>query len=198
MSCSIRIRTIAGGVLLLISWANADQLAFPAQRSQPPVNQDARSLADFKARVDAYAALHQKVEKALPQLSKEATPQEIDRYQRSLLAGIAAARAGAKPGDLFTPPIQRTIKTLIARAFAAGNSKTLRESIQDENPGPVKLTINGAYPEAVPLANMPAELLKNLPPLPEIVEYRFVGESLILLDSWAHLIVDIIPGAMPK
>ena len=77
-------------------------------------------------------------------------------------------------------------------------SKTLRESIQDENPGPVKITVNGMYPESVPLANMPAELLKNLPPLPEIVEYRFVGESLILLDSAAHLIVDIIPGAMPK
>lgn len=189
---------IAAGALLLIGWANADQLVFVTQQSPTPVNQDARSLADFKTRVDAYAALHQKVEKALQQFSKEATPQEIDRYQRSLLAGIAAARAGAKQGDLFTPPIQRTIKALIVRAFAAGNSKTLRESIQDENPGPVKLTVNGPYPEAVPLANMPAELLRNLPPLPEIVEYRFVGESLILLDSSAHLIVDIIPGAMPK
>jgi hypothetical protein len=195
---SFSIRTIAGCAVLLISWANADQLAFAASQSQPPVNQDAKSLADFKARVDAYVAVHQKVAKGLPELSKEGTPQEIDRYQRSLLAGIAAARAGAKPGDVFTPPIQRTIKALIARAFAAGNSKTLRESIQDENPGPVRLTINGAYPEAVPLANMPAELLKNLPPLPEIVEYRFVGESLILLDSAAHLVVDIIPGAMPK
>src|SRR5688572_1059283 len=99
---SYSMRTIAGGVLLLISWANADQLVFVSPQSQPAVNQEARSLADFKGRVDAYAALHQKVEKALPQLSKEATPQEIDRYQRSLLAGIAAARAGAKAGDVFT------------------------------------------------------------------------------------------------
>lgn len=191
-------RAIAGGVLLLVSWANAAQLVFVAPQSQPAVNQDARSLADFKVRVDAYASLHRKVDAALPQLSKESTPQEIDRYQRSLLAGIAAGRAGAKPGDVFTPPIQQTIKTLIARAFAAGNSKTLRESIQDENPGPVKITVNGPYPDAVPLANMPAELLKNLPMLPEVVEYRFVGESLILLDSTAHLIVDIIPRAMPR
>ena len=195
---SYSMRRIAGGALLLISWANADQLVLVSPQSQPAVNQDARSLADFKARVDAYAALRQKVERALPQLSKEATPEEIDRYQRSLLAGIAAARAGAKQGDVFTPSIRQTIRVLIARAFAAGNSKTLRESIQDENPGPVRLTVNGSYPEAVPLANMPADLLKNLPPLPEIVEYRFVGESLILLDSAAHLIVDIIPAAMPK
>ncbi len=191
-------RTIAGGVLVLISWALVDQLAFVAPQAPPAVNQDARALADFKARVDTYATLRQKVDAALPQLSKEATPQEIDRHQRSLLAGITAARAGAKPGDLFTPPIQRTIKALIARAFAAGNSKTLRESIQDENPGPVRITVNSPYPDALPLANMPAELLKNLPTLPEVVEYRFVGESLILLDSAAHLIVDIIPGAMPK
>ncbi len=62
----------------------------------------------------------------------------------------------------------------------------------------MKITVNGQYPEELPLANMPAELLKNLPPLPSIVEYRFVGDSLILLDSGAHLIVDLIPSALPR
>ena len=61
----------------------------------------------------------------------------------------------------------------------------------------MRIRVNGRYPDDVPLANMPAELLKNLPPLPEIVEYRFVGDSLILLDSDAHLDRRPLPNAMP-
>lgn len=178
--------------MLLIHWVSG------AAAGQTAVNADAKSLAEFQQRVSAYAALHQKVEGSLPQLSKEATPQEIDRYQRSLLTGIGAARATARPGDLFTPPIQRVIKALIVRTFAQGDRKSLRESIQDENPGPVKIAVNGRYPDQVPLANMPAELLRNLPTLPDVLEYRFVGEALILLDSAAHLVVDILPAALPR
>jgi hypothetical protein len=165
---------------------------------QPSARAVADTLADFKTRVDAYVALRRKVESALPGLSKEATPREIDRHQRAFLTGIAIARVGAKPGDVFTPPVQQAIKAVIVKTFANADRQSLRESIQDENPGPLRVTVNGRYPDAVPLANMPADLLRNLPPLPEPLEYRFVGESLILLDSAAHLVIDLIPGALPR
>lgn len=197
------IRIIAAGLPLICSLylsrdvlgGGLEQVAGTATRT---VNPDAQALADFKQRVNDYAALHQKVEASLPRLSKEATPQEIDRHQRSLLSGLAAARASSKQGDIFTPSAQRVIKSLVARTFAQGDRRTLRQSIQDENPGPVKIAVNGRYPDGVPLANMPADLLRNLPELPPIVEYRFVGDAMILLDPAAHIIIDFIPGALPR
>ena len=196
MRCSTTIWCLTGA-LLLSGWARAGDVVSATARSQT-ANQNSAILADFKARVDAYAALRRKQEESLPKLSQEATPAEIDVHQRALLTRISTARGAAKQGDVFTQPIRGLIRAVIAETFARGNSATLRESIQDENPGKVTITVNGQYPEELPLASMPAELLKNLPPLPSIVEYRFVGDRLILLDSGAHLIVDLIPNALPR
>jgi hypothetical protein len=46
------------------------------------------------------------------------------------------------------------------------------------------------------LSTMPPSLLLNLPKLPEGLEYRFVGRNLILYDSKANLIVDILRNAI--
>jgi hypothetical protein len=45
---------------------------------------------------------------------------------------------------------------------------------------------------------MPAEVLKALPPLPEELEYRFVGDALILLDAHAHIVVDFFANVLPR
>jgi hypothetical protein len=75
----------------------------------------------------------------------------------------------------------------------------LRAAILEDNPGPaLPLRINGLYPDAVPVATVPSQVLKTLPPLPEELEYRFVGNSLILLDRQARLIVDYLSGAVPR
>jgi len=190
--------------LLLLGAVVGGAAIVPARRlaaepfSQTRVNADARLLADFKTRVDDYAALLKKLEATLPKLPTEATPQQIDSNQRNLAGLIAKARAKARPGDIFTPPMQTLARTLVARVFASTNSRTLRESIMDENPGPVTLVVNGRYPDAVPLASMPAEILKALPPLPEEIEYRFVGDTLILLDVRAHIVVDFARNALPR
>jgi hypothetical protein len=41
-------------------------------------------------------------------------------------------------------------------------------------------------------------VLAALPKLPEEVEYRFVGDRLILLDAHGHIIVDYIEDALPR
>jgi hypothetical protein len=43
---------------------------------------------------------------------------------------------------------------------------------------------------------VPANLLANLPQLPEDVEYRIVDKHLILRDVDANIIVDYIPDAI--
>ena len=167
--------------------------------SQAPANPDAKVMAEFAERVKAYAELHRKVESTLPKLAEEATPAAIDTHQREFAARMKKARAGARPGELFTPDMQRVVRTLIGRLFRDSNARRqLRDSIMDDNPAGVKLAVNGRYPDEVPLSTMPPDVLKQLPVLPEELEYRFVGETLILLDPDAHVVVDYVTRALPR
>jgi hypothetical protein len=168
---------------------------------QRTVNPDAKTMADFVERAQKYAALHRKIDVALEKLSDNATPQQIDQHQRAFGQAIARERAGAQQGELFTPDIQVVIRGLMARLFATVDSKReLRKSLMDENPGvgQVKLAVNGRYPDTVPMSTMPPDVLRNLPELPKEVEYRFVGDNLILLDPDAHIVVDYVPRVLPK
>ena len=167
-------------------------------RQAEPVNKSAEIMAAFKARADEYATLRDKLEKSLPKLPDEATPQQIDKNQRDLAALVRAARPAAKAGDLFNADIQAEVRKLMAQVFKLRQErKQLRASISEENPRGVRLTVNGRYPDTVPLTTMPPGVLQNLPPLPADLEYRFVGDSLILLDARAHIVVDYMTRALP-
>ena len=86
---------------------------------------------------------------------------------------------------------------LFRSIFAGSKGWQLRSSIMDENVKFIPLKVNQRYPDAIPLTSMPPDVLKALPGLPEEMEYRFVGDQLVLLDPHAHLIADFIPDALP-
>lgn len=181
---------------------SADQAkaAVPGQASAPdqPVNADAKAVAGFLDRVNQYAALHQKLENTLPKLSKESTPELIDRHQRALGKSIQDARKDAKPGDLFTPESQVVFKRLLARVFGGPDGAALKASIMDENPGVANLKVNDRYPDTVPVSTIPPQVLEGLPKLPEEMEFRFVGNDMILMDTHAHIVADIVKNAFPQ
>jgi hypothetical protein len=158
---------------------------------------DARVVAAFQARAAEYVALHKKVERTLKPLPREASPQQVDAVQRLLLQGIAAARAGAKPGDIFTPDIQAYLRRVLAAVFGGADGAERRASILDENPIGTPVRINRPYPDAIPLATMPPQVIEVLPKLPEELEFRFVGDRLVLFDHHAHLMVDYVDRALP-
>jgi hypothetical protein len=54
------------------------------------------------------------------------------------------------------------------------------------------------FPAANEMATMPPSLLRALPPLPVELEYRLVGEHLVLRDVKAAMILDYIPNAVPR
>ena len=166
--------------------------------AQARSNRDAPELTEFKKRIEEFAKLHRTLETTLPKLPSEASPEQIDRHQRALATLVSSSRPKARPGDIFTPAARTYIHGVMERLFANANRRQLRESIQDENPGPVKLAVNGKYPEGVPLSTMPPEVLEALPLLPDELEYRFVGDALILLDSRADVVVDFLPNTLPK
>ena len=168
--------------------------AAPAQ----PVNEDAKALAAFLDRVNQYVAVHQKLENTLPKLSKESTPQQVDGHQRALSKLMQDARKDAKQGDVFTPESQVVIKKLIAKIFSGADGPSLRASVMDENPGVPNLKVNDRYPDEIPVSTIPPQLLEGLPTLPEEMEYRFVGNALILMDTHAHIVADFIPNTFTK
>lgn len=172
----------------------SDAVPTPAASVDP----DAPAVEAFQARLKDYVALHRKLEAKLPKLSKESTPKEIDKNQRALATLIQAERRGAVRGEFFTPAVENILRRVFDKVFAGPDGKALLASIMDENPGIPKFAVNGRYPDAVPLSTMPPEVLSALPPLDEDMEYRFVGDRLILLDSHAHLIVDFTENLLPK
>ena len=170
----------------------------PTERVVGPLStEDAAALATMNARLKEYVELHSKLERTLPKLPDDATPQQIDRNQRQLEQLVRDARRTAKQGDLFTPEARPVIKRLLATVFGGPEGKQLKDSIMDENPVGVRVTANGRYPDTVPVSTVPPQVLQTLPKLSEDMEYRFIGDRLILLDAHAHIIADFIDHALP-
>lgn len=162
---------------------------------------DAQALATMNDRLKEYVDLHTTLERALPTLPDEATPLQIDKNQRAFETLVRKARATAKPGDIFTPEARPVILRLLSTVFGGPEGRQLQASIMDVNPvDPValKLTVNSRYPDTVPLTTMPPQVLQTLPQLTEDLEYRFIGDWLILLDTHAHVIADFIDNALPS
>jgi len=177
--------------------AGAPLAAGPApQATKAPANPKAVVMADFQKRVDTYVALHRKLEDTLPKLSKQTNPHEIDAHERALGALVQAARAKAKPGDILTPAMQRVVRTILRPIFAGPEGAQIKNEILDkEYKGIAKLAVNARYPDEVPISTVPPQVLASLPKLPEELEYRFIQNSLILFDSHAHIIVDVMDRA---
>jgi hypothetical protein len=178
------------------------ETAPPTERVVGPLTPaDAQALATMNARIKEYLDLHIKLEQSLPPLPTEATPEQIDKNQRALEKLVREARATAKPGDIFTPEARPVIKRLLAYVFGGMDGKQLKSSIMDENPvdpDTLNLTVNSRYPDTVPLTTVPPQVLQGMPELTEDLEYRFIGDWLILLDTHAHIIADYIKDALPK
>jgi hypothetical protein len=170
--------------------------ASPSQQRTAQTNTSAAVLKDFVVRVEKYVELHKKLEATLPPLPKQTDPKQIDTHQRALGKLIQAQRAGAKQGDLFTPAMQRLVRTLLAPVFRGTDGAQIKSEILDkESKAAVTLAVNARYPDEIPISTVPPQVLEQLPKLPEELEYRFVRNSMILFDPHAHLIPDFVPRA---
>ena len=178
--------------------AESPTTAPPTKRVVGPLSEaDAQALASMNDRLKIYLDIHNDLEKGLPKLPENATPQQIDANQRLFEKKMRDARKTAKRGEIFTGQAEPVIKRLLASVFAGPEGKQMMASIMDEQPANVKLTVNGRYPDNVPVSTVPPEVLQALPKLTEDLEYRFIGRHLILLDTHAHVIADYIEDALP-
>jgi hypothetical protein len=154
---------------------------------------DAVTIEAFQNRVKDYVKLREKIEGSLPNLSSEATPEEIEAHKKGFQERVQAERAGAKPGDIFGADIAAYIRATLREEATRKDKKTVLEA---ETKG-VPMRVNYPYPESKEFSQTPPTLLLRLPELPKQMKYRFVGRNLLLVDRENGLIVDFMPGAMP-
>jgi hypothetical protein len=166
-----------------------------AVQTTPP-NPDARVIADFLDRVKQYAALHDKLESTLPTVPTATTPELIAEHQSAMERLLTRARASARRGDIFTDPVRAYFRRQLSRVLSGPDGERVRATILDEDTRAVRLTINARYPPTVPLSTVPPQVLLVLPRLPEQLEYRFVGDRLVLMDTHANTVVDFMEKAL--
>jgi len=175
----------------------------PPKRAGRAPRMDREEVEEFLEEVQEYIEHRRKAREGLPKLKDKAEPEEVTVYAQQLADNIRERRRGAKQGDVFTPRLARGFR----RVFAYELSRTGRDrkvvltegnptGDEERLPAP-KVVVNGQYIPAAPLSTVPPTVLLALPTLPEEVEYRFVGRSLILRDTVANLIIDFIPNAVP-
>lgn len=162
-----------------------------------PVNADAATLQDFQKRLGAYVALQRGMQRDAVQQKETADPSKINIAENLLAARIRSVRKDAKQGDIFTPPIAAVFRRLMSPELQGQEGREAKGTLKEDAPASVPLAANIDYPSAAALPTMPGNLLAVLPQLPEAVEYRIIGKTLILRDVDANIIVDYIPNAIP-
>lgn len=173
-------------------------LAASLAQEKPRVNADAALSVEFLKGVQAYVELHRKLEATLPPRPEHATPAEIQAHENALAKLIVQARSRAKQGDLLPQKVRAYLRRQIGAVLRGPDGAVIRQSVMEDNPGRVQLKVNARYPDGLPITTMPAPILGALPKLPEHVEYRFMGERLILLDIHAQLVMDYMTDALPQ
>lgn len=163
-----------------------------AGQAAAAVTADAALLADFKARVGKYLDVRKDALDGAPPLKETDDPAKITAAREAMASRIRAARAHAKQGEVFTPAIVAHFRRLLSPELKGEDGRDAKKILKDDAPPPasVPFKVNAKYPDGVALPTAPANLLISLPQVPEPLQYRFIGQHLILLDIDADVIVD--------
>jgi hypothetical protein len=189
--------------ILNVLWVLISGSLLLAQDAKGPVSSHP-GRAEFESNVRHYMDLRKASTKSVPGLDKREDPAVVIAHEQALAAAIRKARPKARAGDIFTPAARKYFQSLTMGQARAADGAAVKDTLKQGNPpldkegADVKLQINGTYPKAAPRSTMPASLLGRFPKLPEELEYRFIGRTLILLDTTANIIVDYAPQVGPS
>ena len=195
MTTRTRIAVSLGSLLTLLA---AVSVVASGQQEKVRVNPDAALSVEFLKGIQQYVELHKKLEATLPPRPEHATPAQIGDHEQALAKLIVTARSGAKQGDLLPQKVRAYLRRQIGVVLRGPDGAVIRQSVLEDNPGKVQLRVNTRYPDGLPVQTMPAPILGALPKLPEHVEYRFVGDRLVLLDIHSQLVMDYMTDALPQ
>lgn len=148
-----------------------------------------------------YAAMHRRLEHQIGTIDLNTPIESINRLIQQLATAIRAERADARRGDLFTPALAQQIKAdinqaLLAHGFTAEDVRAAGK-VEGVNYGAVALRVNDTFPWVLGVSMFPC-VINALPALPPELQYRIVGNDLVLVDVHASLIVDILPDVLAE
>jgi hypothetical protein len=170
----------------------------PAAGVQPITNAFQAALQRY---VEATRLLRETTEKEVPEgKTPEEQARAVERRRGLLAVRIRAMRAQAKEGDLLTPYGIEFIRRRLALSFEGPGVGTIRDALEEQNDPSIYKTLPsrielGGSP-SIPL--LPAVLMDDLPPIPDQVEYRFAGRTLVLADAEAGIVLDYLPEVFPE
>ena len=158
---------------------------------------DESAFASFNKAIANYVHLKQRLRGEIPAWRVTDNSAEIIARSDAWALAIQRARPGAQQGDFFDQITAAAIKERLARTLKGTNVAALLSRINDEPALEASPRVHLRFPDASPMATMPARVLEVLPVLPAELEYRFVGRTLVLRDRDAALILDYLPNALP-
>jgi hypothetical protein len=157
--------------------------------------------AAFAERVAQYVDLHQAVVQLTEADAPGLDPMTALRREWEFARVLRQARQPARRGNIFTPEVAEFFRLQLAEIARGTNLlppavRSLEAAGEEDGVEGLVLQINTPFPGR-PGAEVPSWLLWRLPALPMELEYRFFGTALVLVDSRAGLIVDILADALP-
>ena len=158
------------------------------------------TFEQLQKKISQYESLKKKAGRGFPKPGKDASPEQINTYRQELRSRVAAARAGAKPGEILSPAIFDLMAAVRSETEGADGHANKDAILGDGNPveegAGFKPSVNATYPAEAPRSTVPPDVLARLPELPENLEFRFVGRTLILYDADIDLILDFVTGVV--
>lgn len=187
-------RTALAAVIAAVMIAATASQAF-AQTPDP----GAQAVQAFERATRDYVQMHRRLESQIGAIQLNSTVAEVNRTIQELAAAIRAERPGAKQGDFFTPALATELRARINSALR-DNGFTPGDVRQNERLEAIEadtgaLRVNGTFPWVLATAMFPC-VIAALPPLSAELQYRIVGDMLVLIDVHASLILDLLPHAL--
>lgn len=200
-SHSAGMRGARSGGMKIITTLAALGIAFgivPPAQAQPSFD-PGTSTAAFIDATREYAAMHRRLENVVGRIEINSSADEINRSMAALAAAIRAERRDARQGDFFTPALGRELRARINDALLDHDftAEDVRASARVDaiDPRPFRPEVNGPFFWVLAAAMFPC-VIESLPPLPPELQYRIVGNDLLLIDVHASLIVDFLPQVL--
>ena len=156
------------------------------------------ALLHFKASIHQHVQLHRRIEQQLPPFRAHSDMQDVIELTDAMASELQTARANAREGDIFTPEVAALLRTRVADALAARGflpEEMVAATLEEADGDAALPVVNGRFPWRRGAAMWPC-VLDALPRLPHELEYRFVGRDLVLVDTHADLVVDILRNAV--
>lgn len=158
-----------------------------------PTDSEYMVLSRFLTAVDAYVIEHHRLFEPLPE-GIMCLPEDTARLN-ALAEVPRQARKPPREGEIFTPDVANLFRRLLAtRVFGDEDSLADPSTEMEDVIAPIR--VNEPPPwEVDNVVQLP--LLRDLPLLPEELEYQLAGRDLVLVDVPSNLVVDVIRAALP-